>query len=200
MKTTGISLAELAAAISAHRGDALAVTGPGAMAGALSAAGDRAGTIYNMELGYASATALGIAMQVPQRRVIALEGDGSLFAGLGVLGTIARYRPANLVCIAVVNGVYGTGDHTVQTQSAFGADFGAVARALGWPGKKVIPVIDRAALDAALQRGASAPGPWLVTVPVDVSTYGLPGARPRPAADVVDCAILFRRHIEGKDR
>ena len=200
MMSDAMPLSEVIAAVAAHRADALAVTGPGAMAGALHAAEHHPGTIYNMELGYASATALGIALQRPERRVIALEGDGSLLAGIGVLATIARYRPTNLACIAVVNGVYGTGDQRVQTQVAFGADFAAAARALGWPNDTIVSVSDHGALGAALERIATAPGPWLVIVPVDVSTYGASGARPRPGADVVECAVLFRRHIEGKDR
>ena len=59
------------------RGDAAAVTGPGGLAGALFVASPEPASIYNMEFGYATATSLGIALAVPGRRAVAIEGDGS---------------------------------------------------------------------------------------------------------------------------
>jgi thiamine pyrophosphate-dependent acetolactate synthase large subunit-like protein len=184
-------------AVVTHRGDALAITGPGAMAGALQAAGSSDGTIYNMELAYATAMAHGIALLQPSRRVIALEGDGSLVAGLGGLATIARYRPPNLVCLALVNGVYGTGDNRVPTQAGLGADLAAVACDLGWPPDRVIRAGTADELDRGLARAMTDPGPWFLAVAVDPASYGRSGARPRPGADVVESGILFRRYVEG---
>ena len=53
-------------------------------------------TIYNMDMPYATPMALGMALGWPERRVISIEGDGSLLAGPGVLSTVARYQPQNL--------------------------------------------------------------------------------------------------------
>src|SRR5690349_1761712 len=69
----------------------------------------RPATIYNMELGYTTSICLGIALAAPDQRVYALEGDGSMVAGLATFATIARYRPANLVVLVLDNGVYATG-------------------------------------------------------------------------------------------
>ena len=70
------------------------IVGPGTTSGALYQADHRAPTIYNMDMGYATAICLGLALAVPGERVVALEGDGSTLAGLGVLSTIGRYCPA----------------------------------------------------------------------------------------------------------
>ena len=93
-------------AIAAVRGDAVAITGPGANSGLLYDRADAPATLYNMELGYASSVALGIALACPQRAVLSIEGEGSFFAGSTVLSTMWRLRPANLVVIVLDNGVW----------------------------------------------------------------------------------------------
>ena len=110
-----------------RRGDAIVVTGPSALSGALYATDPDAPVLYNMELAYATACAFGIAISVGERPVIAIEGDGSAIAGLGGLATIARYRPANLTIVLIDNGVWGTGDNTIATPTALGADLAAAA-------------------------------------------------------------------------
>ena len=59
----------------------------------------------------------------PSERVVALEGDGSALAGLGVLSTIGRYAPPNLVVVVFHNGVYAScGDGQVPTAAAATTD------------------------------------------------------------------------------
>lgn len=195
--TGAMTLAEVARVVGATFGDALAVTGPGAISGAIDAARPADATVTNMELAYATATAFGIAITRPDRRVLAVEGDGSLLAGLGSIATVARYRPPNLVCIAVVNGVYGTGDFGVATQASFGADLGAVARALGWPAQLVTAASTVDDFERAMLAAAAAPGPWFISAAVDAASYGRPSERPRPRSDVAESGIYFRRHVLG---
>ena len=49
---------------------------------------------------------LGLALAQPKRRVIALEGDGSILMQLGALATIANLNPKNLVIVVWDNGMY----------------------------------------------------------------------------------------------
>ena len=193
---SGMALADLVAIVADERGDAVIVTGPGAVAGALYQKGPESPSLYNMELAYATPIAFGIALRTPHRRVIAVEGDGSLLAGLGGLATIARYRPGNLVVIVVENGIYGTGDNSVPTQSGLGADLGAVALALGWPPNDV----RRAPTPETLRAGLAddTPGPRLIVAEVDRASYAPSPGRPRPGVDVVESAVLLRRHLEGR--
>jgi thiamine pyrophosphate-dependent acetolactate synthase large subunit-like protein len=195
MTTGPLTLAGVAGAVAAARDEAIVVTGPGAMSGTLYAVADEPGTLYNMELAYAAAVACGIALQRPEEAVIGIEGDGSLLAGIGILATIARYRPQNLTVVCLVNGIYGTGDNSVRTQTALGADYGAVAVGLGWDRERVRRVGDAEALASALTTARREPGPWLVLVDLDPAAHPVSAGRVRPGIDVVEAGILVRREL-----
>ncbi|MBR0824049.1 hypothetical protein JQ596_00780 [Bradyrhizobium manausense] len=71
------------------------------------AAGHRPQNFYMLgSMGLAFPIALGVALAQPDRRVIALEGDGSLLMQLGALSTIASLKPKNLTMIVFDNGIY----------------------------------------------------------------------------------------------
>ena len=57
-------------------------------------------------MGKASSVALGLAISRPDRRIVILDGDGSLLMNLGSLVTIADQQPKNLVHIVFQDGVY----------------------------------------------------------------------------------------------
>lgn len=71
------------------------------------AAGHRPQNFYMLgSMGLAFPIALGVALAQPDRRVFALEGDGSLLMQLGALSTIAALKPKNLIMIVMDNGIY----------------------------------------------------------------------------------------------
>jgi thiamine pyrophosphate-dependent acetolactate synthase large subunit-like protein len=189
---------DVVAAVAAVRGDAALVTGPGALAGAVFQASPHPATIYNMEFGYATATALGIALGAPDRRAVAIEGDGSFIASMSVLSTIARYRPQNLVVIVVDNGIYGTGTGTVATGSQHGTDIAAVGRACGLAESAVLAPSTAEELAAAVARAFGGPGPWLVHVRVDPDASRDSARRPRPGVDFVEASISFQAALSGR--
>jgi thiamine pyrophosphate-dependent acetolactate synthase large subunit-like protein len=196
-----LSLPDVARIVAAERHGAIAVTGPGAMAGQLYLADPDGASLYNMELAYATSTALGIAIELPDERVIAIEGDGSMLAALGVLATIERYEPRNLTVIVLVNGIYGTGDNSVPTQTGLGADLGAVAIALGWDAGRVTGAADAETLGRALSRAREVAGPWLIQAyDVDPATYQKSAGRARPGIDVAEGGVLIRRELERRRR
>jgi sulfopyruvate decarboxylase subunit beta len=177
-----------------------AITGPGATSGTLWSFGHEPATIYNMELGYASAMCLGVALAAPTERVFALEGDGSIIAGLATLTSIGRHRPANLTLIILDNGVYATGvgvgeGITEPTAASHGTDIAAVATDCGIPAGQVARVADRAGLDAALDRAITEPGPWVIVAGIDTSDATGSPTRRRPGVDVVDSAAGFKREM-----
>src|SRR5947209_13216994 len=68
------------------------------------AAGRRPQNFYMLgSMGLACAIALGVAIAQPKRRVIALEGDGSILMQLGSLATIAMLKPVNLAIVVMDN-------------------------------------------------------------------------------------------------
>src|SRR5499425_3711046 len=81
-------------------------------------------------LGLCSSIALGMALGLPRRKVIALDGDGSLLMNLCSLPTVARMSPRNLIHVVFDNQVYeasGCG----ETATATGADLVGLAVAAG---------------------------------------------------------------------
>lgn len=82
-------------------------------------------------MGQGSSHGLGLALANPGRRVIVLDGDGSLLMNLGALATIADAAPANLLHLVFVNGTYEVnGDHPVPAAGLL--DFAAIALGCGY--------------------------------------------------------------------
>src|SRR3984893_12443414 len=95
------------------------------------AAGHRPQNFYMLgSMGLAFPIALGVALAQPERRVFALEGDGSLLMQLGCLSTIAMLAPKNLCMIVMDNGIYQiTGAQ--PTPAASVSDIVAIAAGCG---------------------------------------------------------------------
>ena len=72
----------------------------------LFAAGHRRQNFYMLgSMGLAFPIALGVAIAQPDRRIVGLEGDGSLLMQLGALATIAN-EPKNLLMVVWDNGAW----------------------------------------------------------------------------------------------
>jgi thiamine pyrophosphate-dependent acetolactate synthase large subunit-like protein len=67
---------------------------------------ERESNLFHITLGMCTPTALGLALALPNRKVIALDADGNLILNLGVLGTVANENPRNLTIIVMDNGNY----------------------------------------------------------------------------------------------
>ena len=81
-------------------------------------------------MGLAASHGLGFALGDPRRRVIVLDGDGSLLMNLGVLVTIGAAAPANLIHFVCRNGTYeANGGHPLPNPAV---DFNALACAAGY--------------------------------------------------------------------
>ena len=83
-------------------------------------------------MGQASSHALGLALGRPDKRVIVLDGDGSLLMNLGSLVTIGDAAPKNLIHCVCENGTYET-NGGVAVPGARRVSFAAIARAAGYP-------------------------------------------------------------------
>src|SRR5215475_7494180 len=114
-------------------GDCLVVTIMGAVAAELQSLGHRPNVFYLQHaMGLASSTGLGLALCLPDQRVVVLDGDGSLLMNLGSLSTMARYRPGNLTHIVFDNeSLLSVGGFPTATST--GTDLEGIARAAGVP-------------------------------------------------------------------
>jgi len=111
----------------------IVVTIMGAVAAELFTLGHRHNFFYlEHAMGLASSMGLGIAMVMPQHKVIVIDGDGSLLMNLGTLSTMARYRPGNLLHIVFDNeSLLSVGGFPTATST--GTDLAWIARASGVP-------------------------------------------------------------------
>jgi Thiamine pyrophosphate-requiring enzymes [acetolactate synthase, pyruvate dehydrogenase (cytochrome), glyoxylate carboligase, phosphonopyruvate decarboxylase] len=82
---------------------------------------ERSGRILYLEdsMGLASSVGLGLALALadkPVKRVIVMEGDGSLLMNFSSLASTAYYQPAKLLLVVLDNGVYAsTGGQTTYS-------------------------------------------------------------------------------------
>lgn len=154
-------------------------------------AGDRAQNFYMLgSMGLAASIGLGVALAQPGRRVIALEGDGSLLMNLGCLATIAALAPPNLTVIVWVNGAYQiTGNQPAATAEA--TDVVAVARGAGIESSAWVR--DEADFARALERALQTDGPHFLAARIDQAS-----GTGRPERDPVVLKDRFMRGIGAK--
>ena len=129
------------------------------------AAGHRPQNFYMLgSMGLAFPIALGVALAQPDRRVFALEGDGSLLMQLGSLSTIATLAPKNLTMVVMDNGIYQiTGAQ--PTPGAAVADIVAIAVASGLTPSSW--AADEDDFERLIEESMSAAGPTLIGVRID---------------------------------
>ena len=148
-------------------------------------------------MGHAADFALGVALAQPQRKVVCLNGDGSMLMSLGTLVTIVASGATNLVLFVLQNDTYEvTGNQAIP--GAGRVDFAAMARAAGF--SRVHAFEDTGAYEAALPSFLEGAGPVCVTVRVEP---GLEGPLGRGAGEtaaylrpsLAESARLLRRAL-----
>jgi len=81
-------------------------------------------------MGLDSSHGLGLALGRPDKRIVVLQGDGSLLMNLGSLVTIAEVAPRNFVHLVAQNRTYeANGGHPIPNLQV---DFAGMARAAGY--------------------------------------------------------------------
>jgi len=140
--------------------DELVIGGIGIASYDLFLAGDRPENFYTWgAMGTPASIGLGLALCAPQKRVIVLDGDGSLLMNLGTLCTIANKAPKNLVHIVWNNQAYGiTGGQAIS----MGTRVRAIGAACGIA--NALEVNTLAEWEALLPKLLGEDGPWLVEV------------------------------------
>ena len=94
---------------------------------------DNDSNLYFVGMGMVTPYALGLSIALPNRKVIAFDGDGGILFDLSILGTIAQTRASNLCVVILDNEGYvstGKGKHTSSLSSDV-ISIAGVARASG---------------------------------------------------------------------
>jgi len=174
--------------------DCLVITIMGAVAAELHSLGHRSNFFYlQHSMGLASSVGLGLAMCLPNRKVVVFDGDGSVLMNLSGLTTLARYRPANLVHVIFDNeSLLSVGGFPTATST--GSDLEALARAAGIARASTVNATHEftEVFDAALHANE------LACIVAKVEAVG-------PKGYAMDLALLenrfqFQRHIENLKR
>jgi phosphonopyruvate decarboxylase len=130
----------------------------------------------------ASSLGLGLALAQPDRKVLILDGDGSLLMNLGALVTLANKAPKNLYHFLFNNGVYAvTGGQPIP--GAGQSDWEGMAKAAGYA--SVFSFEDLEDLTTGIDQALAAEGPVFIHLAVEPEVENTPVAyRPRPSRSV----------------
>lgn len=150
------------------------------------------GNMRTRTLGLVSSMALGIALELPHRTVVALDTDGAFLMNLCGLPTIAKQRPGNLLHIVFDNGVYEASGGQATLSNV--ADLIAVAKAAGYPNAAWVSSPEEMAREAAgaiKSRELTLLGARIEPGGADVPEFHIPE---------VEMKFRFIRHIERTEK
>lgn len=179
--------------IAAEAKDTLVVSSAGAMTLEWNALRPGDGNFRVRTLGLCSSIALGMALGLPHRKIIALDGDGSLLMNLCSLPTIARMRPRNLLHIVFDNEVYEASG-SKKTATACGTDLVGVARAAGI--KNAVWANDLGDFCEAVSRGLAHSELWFIGAKVTTERTDV---APYPV-DEIENKYRFIRYVEKTEQ
>jgi thiamine pyrophosphate-dependent acetolactate synthase large subunit-like protein len=130
---------------------------------------EREANLFHLTMGMCSATALGLSLALPNRKILALDSDGNLILNLGVLGTIAAEAPKNLTIVVMDNRNYlgsNKGEPGMPTATAAKMNLEAVARGCGI--ESSCTVDDVAGFRGKIQSALAVAGPHFIRARVEM--------------------------------
>jgi sulfopyruvate decarboxylase subunit beta len=120
-------------------------------------------------MGHAADLALGIALACPDRKVVCLNGDGSMLMCLGTLATAVETGASNYILVVSDNGEFEiTGHHPVP--GAGRVDYAGLAEAAGF--RQVFRFDDARAWAEKLPEVLTTPGPTFVHMAIEPGSQG----------------------------
>ena len=142
----------------------------------------------------ASNIALGLALAQPDRKVMCLDGDGSLLMNLGAMVTITNKAPKNLVHILFNNKVYAvTGGQPIPGGEM--TDWNGMAKSAGYA--KVFAFDNLEDMTNGIDEALAAEGPVFVNLLVQPEIVNTPVQFRTPASRTIHAAIKELPEILG---
>ncbi len=155
---------------------------------------DTANQLYMVgSMGCISSLALGLALVQPNKKIIAIDGDGSLLMRMGSLTTNAFYAPKNLYHLLLDNGAHEStgGQRTVSSI----ADFVSIAKGSGY--KKVDYLSSLSDLDESIQHWQVNP---MLTFGSIRTSLGIKEGLGRPKVKPFEVRNRFMNYISGDEQ
>jgi thiamine pyrophosphate-dependent acetolactate synthase large subunit-like protein len=144
-------------------------------------------------LGGVTPMAIGMALALPDRRVVALDTDGGMCMNLGALLVLGEQKPDNLTVLIMDDSNYGSLDASAgrwATATARSADLAQMARGAGLEDAVTVTTAEEfeARIHPALrQRGAS-----LTVMKAEIPAADVPS----PPEDSLENRYQFIRYVE----
>lgn len=159
------------------------------------------GNLQVKTLGLCSSIALGLALGMPNRKIVTFDGDGAVLMNLNGLVTVGWMQPKNLIHVVFDNKIYEASGGT-PTASAFNANLRGLAESAGI--RSAHEVQDMEAFQDILEEALTSDGPHFIAVVVAPSEER--GAHPRidemekrkrVRIDEMENRYRFIRYLEG---
>ncbi len=150
------------------------------------------GNLLRQGMALVTPVAFGLAKALPHRQIVALDGDGSLLLGPGILTTLARYSPNNLLVLILDNETYNSGG-VLPSATAFGANLETMARGAGV--EHASTVRDLQEFEDAVRATLGSERMGFVVAKVDRQPVHVP----RPRIDGKESKYRFVRFIEAME-
>ena len=114
-------------------------------------------------MGHTASIAAGLAGKQPDRRIVCLDGDGSLIMHMGALGVIAQVAPKNFLHVVINNGAHDS----VGGQPTVGHDIDIPSIAIACGYRAAVSVETAQQLEGELRELQRQQGPTLLEVKVN---------------------------------
>ena len=170
--------AEMLQVFNRLRGDAIVIPGRGGRHWVgMSDQPNRDVPLGDPAMGGHASFALGLALALPEQRVVLFDSEGDLLMGMGALPTIADKAPRNLYHFMLDNGVYATtGGQPVPNAEVMAYD--VVAQGCGYPSTYSIDNLED--FTNQIEGILSQPGPVFVALKIEPEVINEPiNARPQ---------------------
>jgi thiamine pyrophosphate-dependent acetolactate synthase large subunit-like protein len=155
-----------------HRGDAIVIPGRGGSSWIdISTRANLDLPLGDPAMGGHGAFALGLALALPERKIVLFDSEGDVQMGLGILLSVAEQRPANLYHFMLDNECYATtGGQPVVNAKKVAYD--VMARGAGYPRAFAFDQLEEFA--KALPGILREPGPVFVALKVHPNVQNQP--------------------------
>jgi sulfopyruvate decarboxylase subunit beta len=149
-------------------------------------------TFFVSGMGTVSPAALGLAVGLPHRRVVAFDTDGSMLMNTSAMCTLANVSAPNLTVIVFDNGTYesvgGFPSHTAR-----GSDLARMAEGAGCPNSLTVSELDDFAREAKQMLSDDEFG--LLVAKIEPGLHKWPPEKQK-TTDGIEDKYRFIRHIE----
>jgi thiamine pyrophosphate-dependent acetolactate synthase large subunit-like protein len=149
--------------------------------------------LLQINLGLCAAVGMGVAVSLPHRQVVLLDGDGNLLLNLASLADLANQNLKNLVHIVLDNESY-EGGGGLRSATAGRADLAAIARGAGVPNTSISITLDD--FESTARRSLNEPGHHFIVAKVE---QGSVAQLPTLTLDGKEAKYRFARYIESSE-